>query len=423
MRRLSLIKSGAASFFVVAAVSLAHGSIAQQSSRIVTDEESGIAIARFSVFDKNGKMIATGDNKGNMPEVYPDAYPLTLRSLGYADTKVVSPSETAIQMKRMTFDLPELNVSTKHRPILHMTGYIREISTMSSSTDTLMLYREKWVDFMIPTGKEKRFKGWTDPRILKSKSYYRMTDIWGHDSVSDRSDHHFSWSDWISLPRRVNYPENIAGSKLGTDTIMGRYSPAEIWMKEKDRVTVSVDVLADTIKRKWTPRLAGPIWRDLDFERMVLEYGYSDTDTFAVKPENIDRMSCYVESMGRGHSMFRFHHKDDFIYVTTYLDLTITDREYITTKEARRKEKDQLSALEDATLIFQSEQMPRDSLINDLIARVNSIDHDYRRLGMEIDTRVGNMKMPRRPVYTKKDKFIRGVKSVLSAFGVYLPDD
>lgn len=384
----------------------------------VIDADSGLPIVSFSVYDRNGKMIASGKEQGCMPDVYIGAYPLTLRSLGYTDTKVISPTDTVITMSRNVINLPELNVSTKHRPMLHMTGYIREISTMASSFDTLMLYREKWVDFMVPTGKEKRYKGWSDPRILKSKSFYKITDAFGHDSVSDRSDHHFSWSDWISLPRRVNFPVHLAGSRLGTDTLMGKYSPSEIWRKDTIGVSVSVDVLADTIKREWTPRLAGPLWKDFDFERMVFEYGFSDTDTFAVKPQNLDHMSCYVESIGRGHNMFRFHRRDDNIYVTTYLDLTITDREYITVKEAKRKEKDPLAAIEDAMLIFQSEQMPRDSIINDLIARVNNIDHDSRRLGMEIDTRVGNGTMPELPVYTKKQKFLRGVKSVLRAFGL-----
>lgn len=324
-------------------------------------------------------------------------------------------------LARFSVELPELTVSTRHRPILHLTGYVREISTMSSSADTLMLYREKWVDFMIPTGKEKRYEGWLEPRLLKTKSYYKWTDSQGLDSVSDRANHHFSWSDWISLPGRVNFPAAISGSKTGTDTIMGKYSPAEIWRKGKEKATVSVDVLADnsaTFKRKWTPRLAGPYWRNLDFERMRLEFEYSDIDTFAVRPQNIDYLSCYVESMGRGHDMFRFHTIGDEVYVTTYFDLTITDREYLTVRDARRKEHDLLSALEDAILIFQTEQMPRDSLISELIARVESIDHDSRRLAMELDKRVGNMRIFEGKSYTTKEKLRRGLKSALKSFGL-----
>lgn len=327
-------------------------------------------------------------------------------------------AEPNAPLEPIPYELPEVKVDTRHRPILHLTGYIRELSTMSSSSDTLMLYREKWVDFMIPTGKEKRYQGWTDPRLLKTKSYYKWTDAWGRDSVSDRANHHFSWSDWVSLPKRMNFPALIAGSRLGTDTVMGRYSPTEIWRKDTAGVNVTVNVLADSTRRKWTPRLSGPLWRDTEFERLVMDYRFSDTDTFAVRPQNLDRLSCSIESMGRGHDMFMFkNYQDPILYVSTYFDLTITDREYITVKDARRHEKDQMLAIQDAMMIFESERVPRDSIITDLIARVNAIDHDSRRLGMELDSRVGNGHMPLPPVYKRKDKIKRALKSVLSGFG------
>ncbi len=119
---------------------------------------------------------------------------------------------------------------------------------------------------MIPTGKEKKYKGWLDARLLKTKSYYKWTDADGLDSVSDRANHHFSWSDWVSLPRRVNLPYIIGGNRLGSDTIMGKYSPTEIWSRDSAGINVTVNVLADSTRRKWTPRLAGPLWRDTEFE-------------------------------------------------------------------------------------------------------------------------------------------------------------
>ncbi len=401
-----------------ATVLILHLDISAYRSKVL-DAESRIPLSRVSIFDRTGKMIGTGDDMGRLPDIYLGAYPLTLRSLGYSDKKVSSPGDTIIEMSRLTYELPEVKVDIRRRPILHLTGYLSEISSMSSSFDTVMLYREKWVDFMIPADKEKHFKGWTDPRILKSKSYYKFTDVWGHDSVSDRIDHHFSWSDWLSLPPRVNQPKSIVRNHEISDTIMGWYSAAEIWRRDTTKFRVDVDVLADTLRGKWSPRLNNRLWRDLDFERLLLTFEYSDCDTFSVKPQNIDRMSCYIESMGRGHDMFRFNTRyDNILYVTTYVDLVIADREYLTVKEARRKEKDQLLALEEASLVLESEKMPRDSVINDLIARVNSIDHDQRRLRMEIDTRVGNGHLPLPPTHKKKEKFFRALKSVLSGFGL-----
>ncbi|MDE6696202.1 MAG: hypothetical protein K2K25_04930 [Muribaculaceae bacterium] len=386
---------------------------------VVLDAESCVPVARVSIFDRSGKMIGTGDDKGQLPDINRSAYPLTLRSLGYSDKKVFSPEDSVIEMTGVAFDLPEVKVDTRRRPILHLSGYLREISTMYSSVDTVLLYREKWVDFMIPADNEKHFKGWLDPRILKSKSYYKFTDISGQDSVSDRINHHFSWSDWISLPPKVNQPKAIVNTRQASDTIMGKDSYAEVWKRDSTKIRVDVNVLADTLRGKWAPRLKSRLWQDLDFKRLFLTFEYSDCDSYSVRPQNIDRMSCYIESMGRGHDMFRFQDRyDNFLYVTTYVDLLIADREYLTVKDARKKEKDRLFALEEAALVLESEKIPRDSLINDLIARVNAIDHDQRRLGMELDKRVGSGRLPAPPVYKTKDKISRYLKSVLTQFGL-----
>lgn len=404
---------------VLFAVILIFNSNLIANRSVVLDAESSLPVAMVSIFDRAGKMIGTGDDQGQLPDIYRDAYPLTLRSLGYSDKKVFSPEDSVIEMTRVAFDLPEVKVDTRRRPILHLTGYLREISSMYSSVDTVLLYREKWVDFMIPSDKEKHFKGWSEPRILKSKSYYKFTDVSGRDSVSDRINHHFSWSDWISLPPRVNQPNMIAITQQVSDTLMGIGSLAEVWRRDSTKIRVDVDVLADTLRGKWAPRLNSRLWQDLDFKRLFLTFEYSDFDTISVKPQNIDRMSCYIESMGRGHDMFRFKDRyDNLLYVTTYVDLLIADREYLTVKDARKKEKDRLFALEEASLVLESEKIPRDSIINDLIARVNSIDHDQRRLGMVLDKRVGSGRLPDPPAYKTKDKIGRYLKSVLPKFSL-----
>lgn len=405
---------------VVFAILLIFNLNIEARQSIVVDAESYVPVEMVSIFNRSGKMIATGDENGELPDINKGAYPLTLRSLGYADKKVASPKDSIIEMTRMAFDLPEVKVDTRKRPILHLTGYLREISTMSSSSDTIMLYREKWVDFMIPSEKEKHYGGWLEPRILKSKSYYKFTNVDGKDSVSDRINHHFSWSDWLSLPPRVKQPNAIVGSQSVADTVMGLSSFAELWRRDSTKYRVDVDVLADTLRGKWASRLNSRLWQDLDFKRLLLTFEYSDCDTVYVKPQNIDRMSCYIESMGRGHDMFRFNNLyDNFLYVTTYVDLVIADREYLTVKDARKKEKDRLFALEEASLVLESEKLPRDSVINDLIARVNAIDHDQRRLNMELDKRVGSGRLPAPPVYKTKDKIGKALKSIfLSGFNL-----
>ena len=88
-------------------------------------------------------------------------------------------------------ELPEMVVESGKRRVLHMLAYVREYSTLSSYGDTVLLFREKMVDYMFVPDKKMRFKGWTIPRILKTKSYYRFTDGQGLDSVSDYCGRYF----------------------------------------------------------------------------------------------------------------------------------------------------------------------------------------------------------------------------------------
>lgn len=71
-------------------------------------------------------------------------------------------------------ELPEVVVVSKNNKVLHMLAYLREYSTMTTFTDTVFLFREKMVDFMLPS-RGIRYKGWKTPRVLTSRSYFRFT--------------------------------------------------------------------------------------------------------------------------------------------------------------------------------------------------------------------------------------------------------
>lgn len=390
---------------------------ASKKNPVVLDSGSGLPLPRVSIFDRQGRLIAVADDEGRLPALSGTSFPLTLRSLGFKDKTIRDLKDTIINMDAALYALPELQVNTGRRPVLHMIGFIREISTMNSFPDTITLYREKWVDFMIPMGKERKYKGWSIPRVLKSKSYYKFSNADGLDSVSDRSDHHFSWSDWISLPKRYNLPPTIAGLRDGRDTIMGKYSPSQIWARTDDDVAVRINALADTAALKWAPRIARFFDDNTEFQSLILDFDYSEVDTFAVKPHNLQRMALYVETKGRGHDMFRFTNRDAPFYVTTYTDLHIVSRENIKVSDARRMEKDPALALDMAIIPLAFGLRTDEAGITELIERVNSIDHDVRRLGMQIDRSVASMRMPDAPAYTRKDKARQTMKKVIKTLG------
>ena len=46
--------------------------------------------------------------------------------------------------------------------------------------------------------------------------------------------------------------------------------------------------------------------------------------------------SFNIESNGRGHGMFRFNRRDEPFFVSTYAEVYVMDKEYISVKEAKK---------------------------------------------------------------------------------------
>ena len=163
---------------------------------VVADAGDRRALPGASVFDKNGTVVCVCDAKGRSKIIGAADYPLTVRYLGYHEKAVKEACDTVF-LEENPMDLQEVVVSGRQQKVLHILGYVREYSTLTTYSDTVFLFREKMVDFMLTPGKKIRFKGWSNPRVLKSKSYYRFTNAEGLDSVSSEGNYHFSWSDWI----------------------------------------------------------------------------------------------------------------------------------------------------------------------------------------------------------------------------------
>lgn len=292
-------------------------------------------------------------------------------------------------------DLPEVVVESRGKKVLHILAYVREYSTLTTYTDTVFLFREKMVDFMVPGRHRNRFRGWRYPRILKSRSYYRFTDSHGLDSVSDECRHHFTWSDWVGVLPEMEIPEHISVNKIATDTVMGSYSPGEIWSRNGDRVSVSVNVLADKTERKWAPNLAAFFRnKNIDFEKFSLTVDYENVNGNRLIPLDLNGYRFEIESVGRGRGMFRFNRAGESYFVSTSSEVYILDKEYITEKEARKWESRVFD--DDEMDIYESpEAKPLSPTVLALIDRVNGIDKEKIKLDLAPDRRLVSRKVKR----------------------------
>lgn len=284
--------------------------------------------------------------------------------------------------------LPEVVVEARQKKMLHILAYVREYSSLSSYTDTITMFREKMVDFMLLTNKRLHFKGWRYPRSLKARSYYRYTNSNGLDSVSDRCNHHFSWSDWIGMIPTTPIPAKITNVDKGIDTIYGKYIPTEIWIRNGDRLSLDINVLADTDSRKWVPNISHFFRKgDTEFEQFRLRLSYDNLLGKDLSPSDLTGYSFTIESRGRGRGMFQFNRHDQPIFVATYAEVYILDKEYISVKEAKKWDNWNFS-LDELEILEPLEAPDLDSATMALIDRVNNIDVDKVRLNTQPDERL-----------------------------------
>lgn len=363
--------------------------IGQTRHAVVADDATRAPLPSASVFDCKGRAIGVCNSRGHTPYIPESSYPITIRYLGYNEKVVKDATTDTIFLHESHIELPEVVIESRNHKVLHILSYLREYSLLTNYTDTVFLFREKMVDYMLPADSKSSFKGWAKPRILKAKSYYRFTNAYGLDSVSDKGTYHFSWSDWITPCMTIKMPSQLITYKNATDTVYGKYSPAEIWKRSGDCVNIAVNVLADTVSRRWVSNLSSFFRKNLDFENVNLHFKYDNVIDDNVSPMNLTGYTFNIESNGRGHDMFMFNNLDQSFFVSTYAEAYIIDREYITVKEAKKWERHNFN--DDEFDIFVPVEAPElQPSILQLVARVNSIDNDRVRVDRLPDPKIGH---------------------------------
>lgn len=359
----------------------------QTHSAIVADSLTRKPLPSASLFDRKGNAVGITNARGRMPLISRSSYPVTVRYLGFREKTIETPGADTIFLQENAASLPEIVVESGRHKVLHVLAYVREFSTLTTYTDTVFLFREKMVDFMLNPDRKVRFKGWSNPRILTSRSYYRFTNDRGLDSVSNVSNNHFSWADWIGIvPARQLLPA-LKDRSTASDTVRGKYSPTEIWTRTDDRVTVDVNVLADTTSRKWVPNLSGFFHDDLEFENFRVRFSYDNILSDYLSPMDLTGYSFNIESNGRGHRMIGFNRYDQPFFVSTYAEAYVLDKEYITVKEARKWEKHDFHATN--IEMCEPEEAPElQPSVQALVDRVNTIDRDKVRQTLPTDQRL-----------------------------------
>lgn len=379
------------------------------SAAVVVDSLTNEPVAGATLFNRKGAPAGISDCDGRIPALPANLYPLTVKCMGFADKVLTAPGDSVIRLVDRAVELPEVVVNSQKDNVLHILALVREHSTLSTYTDTVTLFREKWVDFMVPARRQNRFRGWMTPRILSTRSYYRFTNAEGLDSVSDRFNQHFSWTDWVGIVDRIPIPDSVAEPHTPTFKLYGKYSPTEIWSRHGDDITLSVDVLADPGSRRWLPNLADFFRHNLDFERLRIRYSFADVAADTLYARDLTGISFNIESRGRGRSMFRFARPDEPFFVATYAEIFMVDKEYIKVSEARKWENFTIPPEVLAQMPVPDDLPDRHPAAIALIDRVNSIDHAERRSRLQPDWRMGCLDLTPLTFSQRLLKFLKGM--------------
>lgn len=359
---------------------------AQNHHIVIADSITHDPLSNASIFNHQGRFIGTSSANGAVVCASDTDYPITVRYMGYHERTIPYEYSDTIFLIENISELPEVVVEAKQKRMLHILAYVREYSTLTSYTDTITMFREKMADFMLPTDEKTRFKGWRYPRLLNARSYYHFTNANGLDSVSDRYNNYFTWSDWIGMIPTTQIPKDIYSTENSTDTIFGKYSPNEIWIRNGDRLAIDVNIMADTTSRKWVPNISHFFRKDdIDFEQFRLKINYDNIASNEAGPLEITGYSYNIESRGRGRGMFQFNRHDQPFFVTTYAEVYILDKEFITVKEAKKWDNGKFS--EDIEIFEPAEAPDLSPSTLALIDRVNSINVDQVRLNIKPDER------------------------------------
>lgn len=359
-------------FSIIVSVSVLLGTFNANAFRLV-DAETKAPLPLASITDRSGNVVGMTDKSGAIPELQKDRYPITFNYMGYASSQILNPAEEDVKMIPQEYELPEIVISPGARPLLHLTGYMREVTSVLSSSDSVTIFKESVVDFLVPVEKTK-VKGWNKARELASRTYVRMSDSSGLDSVSTGHEYEFMlWGNRKTLiPSATKIPAAIKGTDVACDTVMGKYYPKIIWWKNGDVTRRYGDALANEknhITSPWALKLFG---LTTDVTEISENYVFDTPDGDLIRPVDLRQASVTIDMLAKGKLFKKTFDSSSSVNVRTYMELYLTDREFLSEDDGKSLRKE-ISTIESSDIMAPTNANPLHPAILRTIERVNSL--------------------------------------------------
>lgn len=337
---------------------LAGGLFAESSDVVVVDAEDNSPVVAASVFSQKGKIIGITGLDGKIAGVSPDDFPVMVKSLGYRSAEVDSLCGT-IALPRETYELGEVIISPKDRPIMRAICYVREYETMVISYeigDTAQIsiafkpYTESMGDFYLATTKVKKFK---NSYRLPISRCYSSGDVEGKidgntlavdtlihigDTLEIKHNQSltvFTVDDDFPIPdATVNEADKIRqGAK--SDVIMGKHGIKTIARKENNVYIETVDGLADKKNHKYSPNALKLFGLTSDLTKETYITAYRGNNSGVYNPWDLLYRTISSEVLLKG-KLWRFPFKTKKpIAMKSYVEIYPVAIEFLTVDEAK----------------------------------------------------------------------------------------
>lgn len=359
-------------FSIIALVSVLLGAFQANAFRLV-DAETKAPLPLASITDRAGNVVGMTDKSGVIPELQQDRYPITFNYMGYASLQILKPVEADVKMISQDYELPEIVVIPGSRPLLHLTGYMREITSVLSSSDSVSLFKESVVDFLVPVEKTK-VKGWSKARELASKTYVRISNSSGLDSVSSNHEYEFMlWGNRKSLiPSGAKIPAKIKEADVACDTIMGKYYPKIIWWKNGEITRWYGDALANEENHTTSPWALKLLGLTTDVTEISENYVFDTPDGDVIRPMDLRQVSVTIDMLAKGKLFKKALESSSAVNVRTYMELYLTEREFLSEEEGKELKKE-VPVIEPSGILAPANANPLHPAIIRTVERVNSL--------------------------------------------------
>lgn len=357
---------------IILSLTIFMGAFDANAFRLV-DAETKAPLPLASITDRSGNVVGMTDKSGVIPKLQKDRYPITFNYIGYASLQILKPVEDDVKMIQQEYELPEIVVIPGSRPLLHLMGYMREITSVLSSSDSVTIFKESVVDFLVPVKKTK-VKGWKKARELASKTYVRMSNSSCLDSVSTNHEYEFMlWGNRKSLiPSTIKIPDKIKGTDVACDTIMGKYYPRIIWWKNGDITRWYGDALANEKNHITSPLALKLFGLTTDVTEISENYVFDTPDGGFIRPTDLRQVSVTIDMLAKGKLFKKTLDSSSPVNVRTYMEVYLTDREFLSEEEGKSLKKE-IPTIESSDILAPTNANPLHPAIIRTVERVNSL--------------------------------------------------